>query len=64
MGLRMSLSCARARALFLRVFCLKDMRTGQVVSEATVEPVGADDWEVVELHAGEIEDQLLNQVLI
>ncbi|KAJ1475383.1 hypothetical protein T484DRAFT_1828682 [Baffinella frigidus] len=35
-----------------------------VVSEATVEPVGSDDWEVVELHAGEIEDQLLNQVHI
>ena len=53
----------RARALYLHVVCLTCTRTAQVVSEATVEPVGADDWEVVELHAGEIEDQLLNQVL-
>ena len=52
----------RARALYLHVVCLTCTRTAQVVSEATVEPVGSDDWEVVELHAGEIEDQLLNQV--
>lgn len=33
-----------------------------VASSVTVEPADSDDWELVELHAHHMEEQILNQV--
>ncbi len=35
----------------------------EVASRIDVEPVAHDDWEIIELHAEHLEEQLLNQVL-
>ena len=33
-----------------------------VASSISVEPASEDDWELVEIHAGYMEEQMLNQV--
>jgi peroxin-1 len=47
---------------FLAVVDLEAVPTLPLASAVTIEPADADDWELVELHAEHMEEQILNQV--
>ena len=61
---RLGLPAALADALGLRegaAVTLRALPAAPAAAAVSVEPAGADDWEVVELNAGYVEEQLLGQ---